>query len=523
MSLKNKLAIGVFALCSCLILIAFIGFNSLNNVVAGYEQLVQQSVPKFGDISGLRARAANLRADAFKLTLFLDDSQKYNEALKDLKKHIDRYKEIELEYKAKTFFSDEEKQRFDEVQAVSKKVTDIGLKVVQLSSGNSAKKSEEIKAVLKLAEEDMGAHQKTLKELDDYIVESSAHWSEKSRETAQSSKLMMIVIAVSTTLAAFIGSYIFSNRLNSTLQSIADKLSSNSRQVEITATKVADTSNGLSASTSQQASALQETVAAATEVASMIQHTSENTSASLAKAHRGNETSIKGQSAVDDMINSIGEINYSNRQINEQVEKSNVEMNEILTLISNINDKTRIINDIVFQTKLLAFNASVEAARAGEAGKGFSVVADEVSKLAAMSGNAAEEIRSLLDKSNLRVKEIVERSRETVTKFVVVGESKVKAGVSKADGCKDALSAISEDINEMLLMSKSISEATKEQSQGMREINHALEQIGMSTSQNAEASQFCSQAADELQIQANNTKNAVLELMNVIYGKKEVS
>ena len=61
--------------------------------------------------------------------------------------------------------------------------------------------------------------------------------------------------------------------------------------------------------------------------------------------------------------------------------------------MEQIKDKVNIINDIVFQTKLLSFNASVEAARAGENGKGFAVVAEEVGNLASVSGKAANEIK----------------------------------------------------------------------------------------------------------------------------------
>jgi methyl-accepting chemotaxis protein len=87
--------------------------------------------------------------------------------------------------------------------------------------------------------------------------------------------------------------------------------------------------------------------------------------------------------------------------------KSNDEISSIVKVIAEIGDKTKVINDIVFQTKLLSFNASVEAARAGEQGKGFAVVAEEVGNLATMSGKAAEEISSMLGDSMGKVELIV--------------------------------------------------------------------------------------------------------------------
>ncbi|MHA0111674.1 methyl-accepting chemotaxis protein, partial [Klebsiella pneumoniae] len=80
-------------------------------------------------------------------------------------------------------------------------------------------------------------------------------------------------------------------------------------------------------------------------------------------------------------------------------EDANSQLQSISNIIGEISAKTNIINDIVFKTQLLSFNASIEAARAGQHGRGFAVVAEEVGNLAQMSGNAAKEIRALLEDS----------------------------------------------------------------------------------------------------------------------------
>ncbi len=88
-------------------------------------------------------------------------------------------------------------------------------------------------------------------------------------------------------------------------------------------------------------------------------------------------------------------------------ERSSEQLKAVVDTVHRISEKTGIINDIVFQTKLLSFNASVEAARAGEHGKGFAVVAEEIGGLATTSGGAAVEITK-----------IVEESREQLTTAV---------------------------------------------------------------------------------------------------------
>jgi methyl-accepting chemotaxis protein len=101
-----------------------------------------------------------------------------------------------------------------------------------------------------------------------------------------------------------------------------------------------------------------------------------------------NELQTSFVSLQEWLESSIERENISIQELKENLSR----ISEVFKIVQEIAEKTNVINDIVFQTKLLSFNASVEAARAGEHGKGFAVVSEEIGKLAASSGKASVEI-----------------------------------------------------------------------------------------------------------------------------------
>jgi methyl-accepting chemotaxis protein len=123
----------------------------------------------------------------------------------------------------------------------------------------------------------------------------------------------------------------------------------------------------------------------------------------------------------------------------------------VINQIQDISKKTELINDIVFQTKLLSFNASVEAARAGEQGKGFSVVAEEVGNLATMSGNAANEITSMLGASIQKVSKIVENSQNLMSSLIKKSRSKIEMGHQTSVDCSVALEEIVKNVSSLAI------------------------------------------------------------------------
>lgn len=131
---------------------------------------------------------------------------------------------------------------------------------------------------------------------------------------------------------------------------------------------------------------------------------------------------------VDQLIAEISKMNDSLQAVVLQF-NSNVEsLAKIENKVSNISAKTQIINEIVFQTKLLSFNASIEAARAGEHGKGFSVVAHEIGQLAKVSGESS----NLIYKDIEETVALIEQIKKETEANLASQKKKVQANLSSA-------------------------------------------------------------------------------------------
>ena len=138
-------------------------------------------------------------------------------------------------------------------------------------------------------------------------------------------------------------------------------------------------------------------------------------------------------------------------------------MNDINRASEQTQMIVKSIDEIAFQTNLLALNASVEAARAGEAGAGFAVVADEVRNLAMRATESAKGSSSLIG--------------DIVTK--------VKMGAQLVDMTSSAFSEVTASSNKVVDLMGEIAEASKEQSQGIDQVNRAIAEMNITTQQTA--------------------------------------
>lgn len=285
-----------------------------------------------------------------------------------------------------------------------------------------------------------------------------------------------IGIALSVGLAIVFG-FLFSARISNSIQSIAKKVTDNSKALSATSHEVSQGSEKLDQSTQKAASSLQQTVTAIDEISSMVQRNAEAAEQSTELSMQSIQSASRGKGSVDEMMSSIQEISRGNDQMAVDLQKTNDDIAKILGVVAEIGEKTKIINDIVFQTKLLSFNASVEAARAGSHGRGFSVVAEEIGNLAALSGTAAHEISTMLEKSISEVKNVTEASRRRVDQMVADGQAKVSVGTKTAEACRAVLDEILNNVEKVNETIAHIASASKEQSIGVHEVSKALQEL----------------------------------------------
>jgi methyl-accepting chemotaxis protein len=237
-------------------------------------------------------------------------------------------------------------------------------------------------------------------------------------------------------------------------------------QVNSGAQQVAQASQSLSQGSAEQASSLEEISASLNEINSQSNQNAESSTEASAVAKGALESAQKGNDQMQTLVSAMGRINESSDEITKVV---------------------KVIDDIAFQINLLALNANVEAARAGKYGKGFAVVAEEVRNLAVRSAEAAKETTQMVETTIRNIQEGNQSAQATSEQLedIVTGAGKVA----------DFLEAIAL--------------ASKEQAQGVEQINQGLSQIDQVTQSNTANAEQGAAAAEQLSAQAQQLRRLV--------------
>lgn len=286
--------------------------------------------------------------------------------------------------------------------------------------------------------------------------------------------------------------------------------------------ELSTTSQSLSTDAQAASSSITETAAAIEEITLMLERTASHASTSKEKSEASKNSVIRGQEASVEMNNAMNELDHGMENIDQQIKSVLGSLTEIVEFMGKIGQKTMLINDIVFQTKLLSFNASVEAARAGELGKGFAVVASEVGKLAEMSGKASKEINSIVEESHTKVTSIVSDTKTRFESLLRENVEKVQQSRSTVEVSSQVLQEIVSSVGEVSTLVNEISTASEEQSKGVREISVSIRQLDTATQNNSASSEHISTSAGRMTNQVSQLMTSIQELEILLHGQKKV-
>jgi len=198
----------------------------------------------------------------------------------------------------------------------------------------------------------------------------------------------------------------------------------------------------LSLSSNESASSLEETAAALEEITSIISNNTQNVNKMAAFSSELSQSLFNGKELARETSNSMEEINEE---------------------VKTINDAISVIDQIAFQTNILSLNAAVEAATAGEAGKGFAVVAQEVRNLASRSAEAASEIKTLVESASLKA-----NAGKNIAKKMITGYEN-----------------LNENTDKTITLIAAIKAGSKEQQEGIEQINNAVTLLDQQSQKNA--------------------------------------
>jgi methyl-accepting chemotaxis protein len=288
----------------------------------------------------------------------------------------------------------------------------------------------------------------------------------------EESRWLVVRVAIFLVLLAvtFLLSLLMSRSLTGSIRKVTEGLMSGIDQVASASSQVLSSSQELAEGASNQAASLEEVSSSLEEIAGMTRQNAEN-------ASEANQIMVGAMGVVE--------------RANESMTRLTGSMQEIWSASEQTQKIVKTIDEISFQTNLLALNAAVEAARAGEAGAGFAVVANAVRNLAMRAAEAAKNTAGLIE--------------ETV--------KKVRHGSDQVDRTNQEFKMVADTFNKSGELVGQIAAASKEQAQGIEQVNRAVSELDRFTQDNASSSEESASLATQMNSQAEQMRGYIAGLI----------
>ena len=248
-------------------------------------------------------------------------------------------------------------------------------------------------------------------------------------------------------------------KINEMLKETIDRLNETANGVRSGSNQIADGSQMLAEGTTRQATAVDELSSTILGISNGVDNTAKNADEASKLSNDCSELMNRQDEAMTTLLDAMATI-----------EKRSEDISNVI----------KIIEDIAFQTNILALNASIEAARAGQAGKGFAVVATEVGTLAAKSAESANSTKEL----------------------IVSTLDAVKKGAELAKQTAESIKNVTELSHQSATLIETIAEDAEKQAEALNQATKGIEDISQVIQMNSATAEESAASCEELSAQA---------------------
>ncbi|MDA8164514.1 MAG: methyl-accepting chemotaxis protein [Desulfobacteraceae bacterium] len=292
---------------------------------------------------------------------------------------------------------------------------------------------------------------------------------------AGTARTLVTVLGVFAILAGGLAAFLITRAVIRPLRRVSAQMEDGASQVAGAAQQVSEASSSLAEGASAQAAALEESSSSLEEMAAMTRQNAENATQADELMRAASETIVEADESMKKLTRSM-----------EEISAASTDTQKII----------KTIDEIAFQTNLLALNAAVEAARAGEAGAGFAVVAEEVRNLAMRTAESAKSTSGMIESILRKIGNGSQLVSETSESFYIASQATTRVGTLVSE----------------------IAAASREQAQGIDQVNRAISEVDAVTQRNAATAEESASASAQLTAQAASAKTSVGELLQMVGG-----
>ena len=423
----------------------------------------------------------------------------------------------------------------DDINYITTYLT-IGNKTFEFKKGKKSLTTKTIKTPVKENHKSYNSLSVLKNELDLWNSNPVSHpkfinvygWKTSIKQTSSHSLSTFLVNFRNTSIILLFTSllilFLFWKASNGIVRNISQALSRLNKSTEETKSEVIhvkQSSDNIMTSSKSQSQNIMETMSALEEIKMMSQKTNQTSQESTKVSEEYSIQIDLGEESIKDVSGSILSIEQSNVLMMQDIEVTFKELNKINDMVSQLGDKLKHIDDIVFQTQLLSFNASVEAARAGEAGKGFAVVAQEIGNLANSSSQISKDIGSMIDHSTESINTIILDAVKTIEKRHDQITKRIKESNTVNKKCSQVFNEMSSHTKTLFQMMQEIAIASSEQQDGIGLIYQSVNSLDQESKNNLDVAVRTKESSDKFSQQVDNLIDISSALNFQIHGNKK--